>query len=123
MAKNWYPVIDKLACADCGACIAKCAQGVYDKSKSPVPVVVNPDNCVDHCHGCGNLCPVGNAVNELFCTRDILITQKSDLYFYTEDEVERAKRSRKYCYLCEDYQPQTDNFYTYSDYFHFLKKT
>lgn len=71
----------------------------------------------------GNLCPVGNAVNELFCTRDILITQKSDLYFYTEDEVERAKRSRKYCYLCEDYQPQTDNFYTYSDYFHFLKKT
>ena len=23
------------------------------------PVVVNPDGCVDHCHGCGNLCPQG----------------------------------------------------------------
>lgn len=59
MAKKWYPVIDILTCEECSACIAKCSHGVYDKSKSPVPVVVNPDNCIDHCHGCGNLCPVG----------------------------------------------------------------
>jgi ferredoxin len=32
---------------------------VYDKSKSPVPVVVRPDQCIDHCHGCGNRCPNG----------------------------------------------------------------
>ena len=42
----------------------------------------------------GNLCPVGNAPNEVFCTKDVLITQKSDLYFYTEDEAECEKRSR-----------------------------
>ena len=64
----------------------------------------------------GNLCPVGNNVNELFCTKDVLITQKSDLYFYTEDDGERAKRSKQYCDLCEDYQPQTDEFYTYNDF-------
>lgn len=59
MAKMWYPVIDYVKCAECGACIKKCSHGVYDKGKAPSPVVVNPDECVDRCHGCGNLCPVG----------------------------------------------------------------
>ena len=59
MAKKWYPVIDILECAECGACVAKCTHGVYDERKAPVPVVVNPDACIDHCHGCGNLCPQG----------------------------------------------------------------
>ena len=70
----------------------------------------------------GNLCPVGNNINEVFCAKDVLITQKSDLYFYTEDDIEREKRSRQYCGLCEDYQSQTDNFYTYNDYLHYLKE-
>ena len=59
MAKKWYPVIDILTCQECGSCVAKCTHGVYDKSKAPVPMVVKPDNCIDHCHGCGNLCPGG----------------------------------------------------------------
>ena len=59
MAKKWYPVIDILTCLECGTCVGKCTHGVYDKNKAPVPVVVNPDKCIDHCHGCGNLCPVG----------------------------------------------------------------
>lgn len=59
MAKTWYPVIDYLLCTECGACISKCPHGVYDKSKAPSPVVKNPEACVDHCHGCGNICPVG----------------------------------------------------------------
>lgn len=59
MAKNQYPVIDILECVECGTCVAKCSHGVYDKSKAPVPVVINLDNCIDHCHGCGNKCPHG----------------------------------------------------------------
>ena len=59
MAKNWYPVIDITAYAECGKCVEKCGHGVYDKAKTPVPVVVYPEGCVDHCHGCGNLCPNG----------------------------------------------------------------
>ena len=59
MAKTWYPVIDYLTCIECGACISKCSHGVYDKAKAPSPVVKNPQACVDHCHGCGNICPVG----------------------------------------------------------------
>lgn len=70
----------------------------------------------------GSLCPVGNEENELFCTKDVAITQKSDLYFYTEDRGEREKRSRQYCNLCGDFQPQAEDFYTYNDYLCYLKK-
>ena len=59
MAKTWYPVIDYLTCAECGTCIATCPHGVYDSAKAPSSVVKNPEACIDHCHGCGNRCPVG----------------------------------------------------------------
>lgn len=59
MAKRWYPVIDLLSCAECGRCVSFCSHGVYDRARSPVPVVIHPDGCVDHCHGCGNRCPQG----------------------------------------------------------------
>lgn len=59
MAKKWYPVIDILSCVECGTCVNFCPHGVYDKKKSPVPVVVNSEGCIDHCHGCGNKCPQG----------------------------------------------------------------
>ena len=59
MAKTWYPVINYMSCMECGACVAKCSHGVFDATKAPSPVVRNPESCMDHCHGCGNLCPVG----------------------------------------------------------------
>lgn len=59
MAKIWYPVIDYLSCLECGTCVDFCPHGVYDAAKAPSPVVVNPAKCIDHCHGCGNKCPVG----------------------------------------------------------------
>lgn len=59
MAKKWYPVIDYSECLECGSCIRKCTHSVYDMKKAPVPVVLMPDYCIDRCHGCGNICPVG----------------------------------------------------------------
>lgn len=59
MAKTWYPVIDYTLCTECGSCSKKCSHGVYDPAKAPTPIVIMPDECVDHCHGCGTLCPVG----------------------------------------------------------------
>ena len=61
MSKKWYPVIDYAACIECGTCSNFCPHGVYDISKSPTPIVVYPDGCIDHCHGCQNKCPV-NAI-------------------------------------------------------------
>lgn len=71
----------------------------------------------------GNMCPVGNRLGELFCTNDVIITQKSDLYYYTEHTLECEKRSRQYTDVCEKYQPQTDEYFTYNDYLPYLKKT
>ena len=59
MAKTWYPVIDYSVCTECGTCVLKCPHDVYDTKKAPTPVVTKPESCVDHCHGCGNRCPVG----------------------------------------------------------------
>ena len=59
MAKTWYPVIDYAECTECGACVRKCSHGVYNKDKAPTPVVAFPEDCIDHCHGCGNICPNG----------------------------------------------------------------
>ena len=59
MAKAWYPVVDYVVCSECGTCVTKCPHGVYNIKKAPSPIVADPQNCVDHCHGCGNRCPVG----------------------------------------------------------------
>lgn len=59
MAKTWYPVVDYQLCTECGTCVTGCSHNVYDKTKEPSPVVILPDECVDHCHGCGNRCPAG----------------------------------------------------------------
>lgn len=59
MAIKGYPVMDYVECVECGICIEKCPHGVYDTSKTPSPIVKYPEACIDHCHGCGNLYPVG----------------------------------------------------------------
>ena len=68
----------------------------------------------------GNMCPVGNAIDEVFCTSDVDISEKSDLYYYTEDEAERSKRSRHFSDFCADFQPQEEDVFTYNDYYSYL---
>ena len=83
-----------------------------------------PDNVqIKCCVACrhGNQCPVGNAPNEVFCTKDAVITCKSDCFDYTVDGEEREKRSRRYWDCCDDFCPQDENRYTYSTYFYYLK--
>ncbi len=70
----------------------------------------------------GNMCPVGDVQGKLFCTKDVTITEKSDLYFYTEDEFEASKRSRDCADICESYKEQSEDFYTYNDYLYCLDK-
>lgn len=93
---------------------------VFADLQKKLPDGVSIKCCLTCRHG--NRCPVGNGVNEVFCTKDVVIKQKSDLFFYTEDDGERDKRSREYCYVCENFSPQSDDFYTYNDYLYLLKK-
>ena len=83
-----------------------------------------PDNVkIQCCLTCrhGNMCPVGNAPGELFCTKDVIITQKSDLFFYTEDDTERTSRSRDCTNVCEKYEEQSKDYYTYNDYLYYFE--
>lgn len=59
MAEKWYPVIDYVLCRECGSCIRRCPHGVYDEGRMPLPRVIKPAACIDHCHGCGDICPAG----------------------------------------------------------------
>ncbi len=61
MSKKWYPEIDYTKCNSCGYCIDLCAQDVYKKSKSPVPVVDSHENCIEGCKYCGVMC-ASNAI-------------------------------------------------------------
>ncbi len=70
----------------------------------------------------GNFCPVGNALDEIFCTKDVEIKEIRDLWFYTEDEVERKRRIRNYTYFCEDYRVPTDDYITYNDFGYYLNE-
>ena len=59
MAKNWFPIIDEHKCIQCGACVNKCLNEVYDKTAIPLALVIKPLNYCDGCYGCGELCPTG----------------------------------------------------------------
>lgn len=83
-----------------------------------------PQGCTLHCClSCrhGHFCPVGDADNELFCVADFVPKEKSDLYHVTEDEAERAQRSRNLFHACGQYQPQSPDYYTYSEYLYRVK--
>jgi len=58
MSMNWYPIIDYEKCINCGACVAKCKNGVYSK-KSKSPKIIYPNGCKTGCRGCQKLCPMG----------------------------------------------------------------
>jgi NAD-dependent dihydropyrimidine dehydrogenase PreA subunit len=58
MSKTWYPVLNYDECINCESCFNKCSHGVY-KLKNSRSIVVKPEGCVQGCHGCGNICPVG----------------------------------------------------------------
>ncbi len=68
----------------------------------------------------GNLCPVGNAQNEVFCIKDTVPKEPRDLWYYTEDPKERAQRSRGYFDRCHHFAPQSKGYYTYNDFIYYL---
>ena len=70
----------------------------------------------------GNFCPFGNEENQLFCTKDIEITNKEDmcdLFIQTDPFEDRAVTSFNFC---EDFVYQSDDYFTYSDYLYELKR-
>ena len=93
-------------------------EDAYANLQKQLPENVKLICCVACRHGNG--CPVGDGPDELFCTKDVSVSRKSDLFFYTEDDNERQKRSKGYTDYCNDFQPQASDFFTYNDYRFYL---
>lgn len=85
---------------------------IHLQKQLPANVVIK--GCINCKHG--NMCPSGNFPFEVFCTKDVIITKASDLWDYTESQEEVLKRSREYTQGCEDYERQSKEYYTYTDY-------
>ena len=65
----------------------------------------------------GHFCPVGNFDNELFCVADFEPKTPRDLWHITEGEKERKARSRTLFECCELYKEQSEDYFTYNDYY------
>ena len=68
----------------------------------------------------GNMCPYGNEVNQMFCTKEFVISNKMDMckLFDTTDAYGRGVSVFNYC---ADFVEQSEDAYTYKDYLYYLK--
>ena len=74
------------------------------------------DNWKIHsCYTCryGHFCPLGDLDNEIFCITDFEPKSKEDLLKVTENPTERAKRLRTLFDVCADFQPCSEQYFTY----------
>ena len=79
---------------------------------------------IKSCLSCryGHFCPVGDYDNELFCVTDFEPKEPRDLWHVTEDAGERKNRSRTLFDCCDHYKEQTEDYFTYSDYYYEVMK-
>ena len=72
----------------------------------------------------GTMCPYGNDKNQLFCTKDVLLTSKDDvielMHYKGHDSFFEREVSSIHC--CDDFSYQSDDYYTYNDYLYRLQK-
>lgn len=64
----------------------------------------------------GNMCPFGNKVNELTCTKDLIIGSKRDMCDLFDQTDSFEKRAVPAFAFCEDFVYQSEDYYTYNDY-------
>ena len=84
-----------------------------------LPDGVTPACCMNCRHG--NMCPYCSNDNELFCTKDLSIISKEDICNLFDSTDPYKERSVAPLDFCDKYTPQSDNHYTYNDYFPSLK--
>ncbi|GAA0180860.1 hypothetical protein SH2C18_34800 [Clostridium sediminicola] len=81
--------------------------------------VIPPNISIACCQSCrhGNFCPYGDNDNEIFCLKNMIFNNKSEICkIFTEDYDVLRKRSRKLLDFCTDYKPISHNvYYTYND--------
>ena len=69
----------------------------------------------------GHQSPFSNKFDQLYCMKDVVITNKKDLCPHVTDDTEMNARSRHYTDICDDWAKQSAETYVYSDYPFYLK--
>ena len=88
----------------------------YADLQNQLPEGVTLKCCLSCRHG--SMCPFGNQPNELFCLKESKVGSKaelSELSFWASEE-EKHKRSRHYTDTCEDWEAQSGDYFTYTDF-------
>ena len=88
----------------------------YADLQNQLPEGVTLKCCLSCRHG--SMCPFGNQPNELFCLKESKVGSKaelSELLFWASEE-EKHKRSRHYTDTCEDWEAQSGDYFTYTDF-------
>lgn len=95
-------------------------EGTFAELQAKLPSGVKLACCMTCRHG--NLCPYGNTPNRLFCMKDITADSKDVLcnVFDTTDAYE--KRAVSFCGICDDFVYQSDDYFTYNDFLHHLRR-
>ena len=72
----------------------------------------------------GNMCPYGTDKNQLFCTKDVILTSKDDIIelMYYKGHDSFFEREVSSIHYCDDFVCQSDDYYTYNDYLYHLQK-
>ena len=72
----------------------------------------------------GNMCPYGNDKNQLFCTKDVVLTSKDDVIelMYNKGHDSFFEREVSSIHCCDDFIYQSDDSYTYNDYLYHLQR-
>ena len=68
----------------------------------------------------GNMCPYGNKENQLFCTKDLIISSKSDMIDLIDNTDAYEKLAVSSTNYCDRFIYQSDEYYTYNDYLYRL---
>lgn len=76
--------------------------------------------CMTCCHG--NMCPYGNSENQLFCTKGLKVTSKEDLCNLFDQSALFAEGMVTSLDYCDGFIYQSDESYTYNDFWYQLKK-
>ena len=70
----------------------------------------------------GNMCPYGNKENQLFCTKNVLLTSKDDVIELIDKDTSFFDRAVTTIDFCDDFRYQSDDYYTYNDFLYRLQK-
>ena len=68
----------------------------------------------------GNMCPYGNKENQLFCTKDLVVSSKEDMIVLFNNTDPFAGRVVTSIHYCKDFIYQSEDCYTYNDFMKIL---